>query len=258
VAIEAGFAVIAEIHRLMSFHEPNSDVSRINRAGAGDTVTVDPHTFMVLTQAQAMAEASNGIFDITIARDLVAWGFLPRPDSLEPDPVASWRDIELVAPNRVRLKRPLWIDLGGIAKGYAVDRAIAAMDLPAEAQGSVNAGGDLRVQGPAPERVLLRAPADDGHVPVLELENASLASSSGRDDLRTVGGNQVGPHVDGGTHRSVGMQSFVSVVAGDCMIADALTKIVLALGPSADAILKEYNATAYLHDGQWQTLGVQQ
>jgi thiamine biosynthesis lipoprotein len=243
----------------MSFHEPDSDVSRVNRAGAGGPVAVDPHTFTVLTQAQHMAEASNGIFDSTVAPDLVAWGFLPRPDGPKPDPAASWRDIELTAPNIVLLHRSLWIDLGGIAKGYAVDQAVTAMALPAAVQCSVNAGGDLRVQGPAPERVLLRAPADGANVPVLELDNASLASSSGRDDLHTVEGRKVGPHVAGGTHRSVGTHSFVSVVAHDCMIADALTKVVLAMGPDADPILKSHNATAYFHDGQrdggWQTFG---
>jgi len=242
----------------MSFHEPDSDVSRLNRASDGSAVRVDPHTFTVLAQAQRMAEASNGIFDVTVAPDLVAWGFLPRPDSPEPDPAASWRDIELMPPSTVRLRKPLWIDLGGIAKGYAVDRAIAAMDLAADVQCSVNAGGDLHVQGPAPERVLLRAPADGGQVPVVELDNASLASSSGRDSLRTIDNQQVGPHVNGETHRSVGTHSFVSVVTQDCMIADALTKIVLALGPGADAILKAHNATAYFHDGNWQTFGVVQ
>jgi thiamine biosynthesis lipoprotein len=254
-AIEAGFAAIAEVHRLMSFHEPDSDVSRLNRAGAGSPVAVDPQTFAVLTQAQRMAEVSGGIFDITVAPDLVAWGFLPRPDAPEPDRSASWRDIELMPSNTVRLRKSLWIDLGGIAKGYAVDRAIAAMDLATDVHCSVNAGGDLRVQGES-ERILLRAPADGGQVPVVELDNASLASSSGRGNLHTAGNGQVGPHVNGETHRSVGMDSFVSVVAHDCLIADALTKVVLALGPSADAILKSHNATAYFHDGRWQTLGV--
>ena len=259
-AIEAGFATIADIHGLMSFHEPLSDVSRINRAGGG-TVRIDPHTYAVLAAAQRMAEASNGIFDITVAPDLVAWGFLPRPDAPEPEPAASWRDIELLPPNQIRLTKPLWIDLGGIAKGYAVDRAFAAMNLPPHVQCSVNAGGDLRVQG-EPERVLLRAPPEGGQVPVVELENAALASSSGRDDLHDVATGKVGPHVEGGSHRSVGTASFVSVVAQDCMTADALTKVVLALGSDADGVLKAFDATAYFHDGQrdtgWQTLGAMQ
>jgi thiamine biosynthesis lipoprotein len=252
-AIEVGFAAIADIHRLMSFHEPDSDVSRINRAGGG-AVRVDPHTYAVLAEARRMAEASGGIFDITIAPNLVAWGFLPRPDAPEPDPAASWRDIELLPGNEIRLNGPLWIDLGGIAKGYAVDRAFAAMNLPPDVQCSVNAGGDLRVQG-EPERILLRAAAEGGQVPVVELENAALASSSGRDDLHDIAGTKVGPHVEGGTHHSVGTASFVSVVARDCMTADALTKVVLALGAGADAILKAHDATAYFHDGEWHMLG---
>jgi thiamine biosynthesis lipoprotein len=238
----------------MSFHEPSSDVSRLNRLAASETVTVDPATFVVLTAAIEFAAESNGVFDVTIAADLVEWGFLPRPEGApEPDTQGSWRDIELVAPGKVRFHRPLWIDFGGIAKGYAVDRAVAAMDLPPEAQISVNAGGDLRVGGPAAERILLRAPSDGQHVPVLELENASLASSSGRDDLR----DGVGPHIDGSTHKSVGTNSFASVVARDCMTADALTKIVLAQGAKAAGLLVRHDATAYFHDGAgWQTLGV--
>jgi thiamine biosynthesis lipoprotein len=205
-----------------------------------------------------MAEASDSVFDITIAPDLVAWGFLPQPNAPEHDPDASWRDIELLPSGEVRLGKPLWIDLGGIAKGYAVDQAFAAMNLPPEVQCSVNAGGDLRIQGPEPERILLRAPAEGGQVPIVELENAALASSSGRDDLHEIGDREVGPHVEGGTHRSVGTKSFVSVIARDCMTADALTKVVLALGSDADSILKAFEATAYFHDGGWQTLGAVQ
>jgi FAD:protein FMN transferase len=254
IAIEAGFDAIADIHRLMSFHEPDSDVSRINRAGGG-TVKVDPHTYAVLAAARHVSVASNGVFDVTVAPDLVAWGFLPRPDAPDPDPAASWRDIALLPGNEIRLAKPLWVDLGGIAKGYAVDRAFAAMNLPPEVPCSVNAGGDLRVQGAGPERILLRAPAADGQVPVVELRDAALASSSGRDDARDVAGRRVGPHVEGGTHRAAGTVAFVSVVAPDCMTADALTKVVLALGAAADGILKTFDATAYFHDGQWQTLG---
>ena len=246
-AIERGFAAIAEVHRLMSFHEPGSDVSRINRADAGEEIAVDPRTFAVLEQAGRLAAESGGIFDITVAAELVTRGFLPAPDGARtPDPAATWRDIELTPPGSVRLRRPLWIDLGGIAKGFAVDEAIRAMDLPPDTQCSINAGGDLTLRGPKAERILLRAPASGGGVPVLEIENAALASSSG----------QAGTHLDGTNRQGVGAQAFVSVVAESCMITDALTKIVLALGPAADTILKRHGATAYLNrDGTWQTIG---
>ncbi len=248
-AIEAGFAAIADIHRLMSFHEAGSDVSRINRAAVGEAVKVDPRTFAVLEQAGALAIESGGIFDITVAAELVARNILPRPDARLPDPHSCWRDIELAAPDRVILKRPLWLDLGGIAKGYAVDRAFPAMNLTPDIQCVVNAGGDLRVAGPAAERVLLRAPTTGNAVPVVEIENASLASSEAGDAA-------TGPHLDGAARRGTPPGRFVSVVARDCLIADALTKIVLALGRGAQDLLKRHGATAYLcGDAGWETIG---
>jgi thiamine biosynthesis lipoprotein len=249
LAIEAGFAAVADIHRLMSFHEAGSDVSRINRAAAGEAVHVDPRTFTVLEQAAALAVESGGIFDITVATQLVARSILPALDARAPDPHASWRDIELAAPNLVTLTRPLWLDLGGIAKGYAVDQAFLAMNPGPDIQCVVNAGGDLRVAGPAAERVLLRAPVTGSAVPVVEIENASLASSEAGDAA-------IGPHLDGVARRGVEAGRFVSVVAQDCLIADALTKIVLAIGAGAEDLLKRHGATAYLYGGaDWETFG---
>ena len=248
-AIERGFAAIADIHRLMSFHEADSDVSRINRARPGEEITVDPRTLVVLELAAALSGDSGGVFDVTVAPGLVERGFLPPPDGARaPDPAATWRDVALLPSGHVRLDRPLWIDLGGIAKGYAVDQAMRAMDLRLDIQCSVNAGGDLKISGPDAERVLLRAPAEGDDVPILEIENAALASS----------GADAGYHLDGASRRAVGTDAFVSVVAEDCAIADALTKVVLALGPRAEPILKRRNATAYLNDGRsgWQTIGV--
>jgi thiamine biosynthesis lipoprotein len=235
----------------MSFHEPDSDIGRVNRAGVGEDIAVDPRTFAVLEHAGRLAAKSDGIFDITVAAELVALDLLPRPTcSHEPDPDASWRDIELIAPHTVRLNRPLWIDLGGIAKGYAVDRAMRAMKLPSDIQCLVSAGGDLRVSGPAAERVLLRISSTGEAVPVLEIENASLASSEAM-------GGSVGPHLDGVSRRGIGTRRFVSVVARDCIIADALTKIVIARGKDAGEILKRYGAIAYLNEGKagWETIG---
>src|SRR5690606_6452766 len=109
----------------------------------------DPRTFAVLRGAKEVSERSDGLFDITAGARLVTWGFLPAPVGAPvPDDTASWRDIVLEDENRVRFQKPLWIDLGGIAKGYAVDRALAAMGLGKDIQVCVNAGGDLRVSGP--------------------------------------------------------------------------------------------------------------
>jgi hypothetical protein len=129
VAIEAAFASIEEVQRLMSFHDAKSDVSRINTAQAGDEISIDPHTFRVLCVARQLFEISGGLFDLTTASVLAANGFLPRPGK-EAIPIdASYHDLLLLPDNRVRWHRKGWIDLGGIAKGYAVDCAIAALAL---------------------------------------------------------------------------------------------------------------------------------
>lgn len=257
-AIDAGFAAIAEIHGLMSFHEAASDVSALNRDAAHGAVAVNLHTFDVIRRGLALAAASGGVFDMTVAAQLVSWGFLPRPEgSSDPDPQASASDIELLSEGRVRFHRPLWIDLGGIAKGYAVDRAIETVRTMGALQCCVNAGGDLRVAGPLSERVLLRTDAPGDTVPVVEIENGSLASSSGREHLRHYESREVGPHLHGVQRLTVGTQTFVSVVAEECVWADALTKVVLARGAEAEPVLRAYGATAYLQSvsGGWQVIG---
>jgi thiamine biosynthesis lipoprotein len=250
-AIDAAFAAIADVHRLMSFHEADSDVSRLNRDAATRPVAVDPHTVAVIRRAREIAEASGGLFDISTARQLVEWGFLPPPDShYPPDPAACWQDIVLEESGEVRFARPLWIDLGGIAKGYAVDVALAAMKLAPGAACLINAGGDLRIAGPEAEQVLLRVPPglDKNLIPAIEIADGSLASSSGPENRRAYRGLAVGPHVNGVSGGSVGANRFVTVTAAECVTADALTKVVMAAGVDSAPVLRRFGATAYLHD----------
>ena len=179
-AIDAAFAEIARIHALMSFQEHESDVSRLNRQAHLERVVIDQRTYEVLEQAQTIATASDGAFDITVAPHLVARALLPQPyGACAPDPTAIWRDISLLLDHRVYFRRPLWIDLGGIAKGYAVDRAMKILLAFSPTQACVNAGGDLRVVGCDCERVQLRTDHHDPEaVPVVEICNGSLASST--------------------------------------------------------------------------------
>jgi thiamine biosynthesis lipoprotein len=255
-AIDAGFDEIARLHRIMSFHEPDSDVSRLNAAACLRPVQVTDATFAVLQHALAISAASRGAFDVTTACQLVQWGLLPSPTSSQtPDDKASWLDIEMGDDRYVRFRRPLWIDLGGIAKGYAVDRAIQRMALPSTVQCVVNAGGDLRVSGPQVESILLRA--IPGMAPRIELQNRSIASSSGRESGRLHGIRRVGSHVHGTRRSAMGLRTFVSVIAEQCMTADALTKVVMAQGRRAVAVLRQFGAIAYRHDPRhgWQTVG---
>lgn len=250
-AISEAFAAIAHVHGRMSFHEPASDLSRLNRATVGVRVGVDEATLAVLREATRLAELTDGVFDITVGAQLVKRGFLPPPgESRAPDASATWRDIELLE-DGVRLHRSLWIDLGGIAKGYAVDQAIRALRAAGVTRGCVDAGGDLRMIGEGPHRVAINSGFSSDHFAVIELGEAAVATSTGR------AFEHQGVHLDGRNGLDSGLDRCTSVVSAHCIHADALTKVVLALGRQSDSILRHYGATAYLQDstGQWTVLG---
>jgi thiamine biosynthesis lipoprotein len=258
-AITAAFTEIAGIHRLMSFHESGSDVSRANREAARVKVKIHAKTAAVIEQAQTIARASEGVFDITVGGTLAAGRFLTRPPGApQPATRVSWADIE-ISKNAIRFRKPLWIDLGGIAKGYAVDCAIAVLveQMKGEpvSRMSVNAGGDLRVVGS--NRIALRLPWASDTIALMELEDGSLASSCGHEQRRRLRGRVVRPHLDGRSGRGVGAGSFVSVVAEQCLVADALTKVVLARGMRARTVLSAFGATAYMHSPRfgWRRFG---
>lgn len=236
--IDAAFDCIAGIHRLMSFHESGSDLYRLNQQAAHRPVKVDAETWRVVSAAQSFSRASAGCFDATIASTLAASGLLPCSAGMPiPDAGADWRHVELLPDHHIRFHRPVWLDLGGIAKGYAVDRAVAVLQQGGAVQGCVNAGGDLRVFGPEPERVHLLSAAMPDAMPVLEIGDAAVASSGGD-----------GMHFDGATRAGVDRRIRVSVVAPDCMTADALSKVVLANPGLAESLLPQYRAVAYIND----------
>ncbi len=259
--IDAAFAEIASIHALMSFHEPESDVSRLNRDAFDHPVAVHPSTYEVLRWSQQIAADSGACFDITAAVQLVAWGILPAPTRAHrPDPGGSWQHIELLPDRQVRFHRRVWIDLGGIAKGYAVDRAIEVLRANGASQACVNAGGDLRTLGPAAEQVRLRCAAEgEAMAPIIEIENGSVASSGGTLARLRVQGRWRSPHVHGQWRRGVGSDRFACVIAERCLIADALTKIVLAQGSRSESVLRRYGAAAHLYTPRrgWRAIGVE-
>jgi thiamine biosynthesis lipoprotein len=249
-AIDRAFGVIERVHRLMSFHDPGSDISKLNRAKAGRVVRVHAWTHQVLRHAQRFAVASSGCFDITIAPQLVKWKFLPHYDrKIQPNESdASYRHVELLEENRVRLhKDGMLIDLGGIAKGYAVDRAVAELRKCGVETGLVNAGGDLRSFGGRTYQVAIRDPRLNGAAFArLLLREHALATSASYFTKKKWRGREIDPIVD--PHRCEVDRSYssVSILAKTCMRADALTKIVMLRGKQAFPLLEKFGAGALL------------
>jgi FAD:protein FMN transferase len=248
-AVNAAFAAIGEVQRLMSYHDPFSELSRLNAIGARGAVPVSDWTFEVIAFAQALAEETGGAFDVTVAPRLASWGFLPRtPPHRHEERRATFRDIRLLPRRKaVEFRRPLHIDLGGIAKGFAVDRAVESLRARGIASGCVNAGGDLRVFGEESQRVGIRHPARPSEIAwEVPLRNAAMATSGAYFAQKIWRGETVCPLIDGRTRRCSGLGVSASVVARTAMVADALTKVVLALRHDAAPILARYAAGAFL------------
>jgi len=250
-AIEAAFASIEEVQLLMSFHDPHSDVSRINDAAAGCEVDIDPHTFGVLAFARRLSDLSEGAFDVTMAPILVANQFLPerRPEAISAD--TNYLDLDLLPDNCARWRRKGWIDLGGIAKGYALDCAVAALRWYGVATGVVNAGGDLRCFG-EPQPIHVRHP--DAPTTLMHLgwlADAALASSAGYFSGINAGNRRIDPLVDPKRGCCTSWDASFSVVAADGMTADALTKVIRLAPDAAPGVLDRFGAQAIVidHDG---------
>lgn len=254
-AITEAFAAVERVHALMSFHEADSDLSRLHAAAPGERVQLDAQTAHVLMEARRLSQLSHGVFDVTIGSRMVAKGLLPAPGVHHPPcSDANWEDIEIDEQGGARLRRAAWIDLGGIAKGYAVDRAIDVLRSHGVTHGCVNAGGDLRTLGAGPHRIAIATDeADVTHIPVLEVGEVAVATSSGRAHATP----DVAPHIHGRTRDEVNHCQVATVVAPHCIHADALTKVVLALGSESAPMLQQFDAVAYLQNqtGQWTGIG---
>jgi len=250
--IGAAFAAIEKVQRLMSFHDPASDVSRMNREAFPKSVIVHPWTWKVLEAARQFAQDSDGAFNVAIARHLADDGYLPRRD-YRFDDAATWQDIFLRKNYRVFFRRRLMVDLGGIAKGFAVDQAIAALKRSGATNGIVNAGGDLRVFGSTSQVIHLRHPSKPTHAAgAVRLRERAMATSGIYFARRKYRGRSISPMIDGRTGRSSRELISVSVAASDCMTADALTKIIFALREKGAALLAQHHADALLleRDGE--------
>jgi FAD:protein FMN transferase len=257
-AVEAAFAAVAEVHRLMSFHEAGSDVTRLNRDAAAGPVRVHDWTYRVLETALDLNRRSAGAFDIAVAPVLQEMGLLPeQPGSCRhEDRLRQYADgvdaIRLLPGRRVRFAHHgIGVDLGGIAKGFAVDRAVDVLRDRGMTDGLVNAGGDLAAFGSRRYPVDIRDPRrPDRAMCRVEVSGAALASSAGRFDPsrsdRASGAAVIDPMTRLPARAVVG----ATVSAPCCVIADALTKVVMIAGEDAAALLECYGASAMFVSAQ--------
>jgi len=247
-AVEAAFSVVAEVHRLMSFHEASSDVSRLNRAASNGALVVHPWTCAVLEMAVEMNRHSAGAFDIGVAPALQRTGQLPGGSKAWPSAASmpTVEAIELLADNHVRFLHPsVLIDLGGIAKGFAVDRAIEVLRARGVRSAMVNAGGDLAAFGPEARVIHIRDPRSPSRLMCqIEVSNRALASSARRFDPFRSADTVDTAVIEPKTQMPARAAHGATVCAPSCMVADALTKVVMVAGKRAAAPLARFHASA--------------
>ena len=229
-ATEAAFAAIASVQHLMSAFDPASDVSRINHRAHTEAVRVHPWTAEVLQLAAQIYRDSDGLFDIGIAPRLAGWELLP-PASVDIDYTQSSAAHLCLEDDVVRCTAPTRIDLGGIAKGYAVDRATNAALKAGACCVLVNAGGDLRVAGDAEEPIYLRDPRQPAHARLAGvLQDGAIATSGTYYSKRLHEGEEISAIVEPATLSPLLSDASHSVIAPTCAAADALTKVLALSG----------------------------
>jgi len=231
-AIGQALSAVELVHRLMSPHCPASDLSRVNRSAWRRPVEVHPWTARTLKWALSIHETTGGLFDCVVGHELDRFG-LVSDCGFEATEPGSLADLELTRDGCVRLARHVGIDLGGIAKGFAVDRAVTTLRRLGIRSAIVNAGGDLRVMGPEPQPIHIRDPAEPHRLRLAGfLANGAIATS---DSGTVIAGRDRTPLRSGGGH---------SVVAPQCVVADALTKAVAQTGQADAPWLARFGAVA--------------
>ncbi len=239
-AVSDAFAEMGRIENLMSPHIAESDVARLSRAD--QPLEVSPETAEVLEFGREIARKSGGVFDLSLGRLKALWGIegeaprVPQPEEIRAALAGIGPDALTLVGRRVVKGRPeLAVDLGGIAKGYALDRAAAVLAAAGIVRASVNAGGDLRLlgdHGERPWRIGIQHPRDPLELlATLEVADRAVVTSGDYERYFERDGRRYHHLFDPRSGYPAAACQSVTVVADSAMLADALATAVFVLGP---------------------------
>ena len=232
-AVQSAFRAVECVDRHMSFHRKRNDIGRLNRGRPGMILRVHRWTYTVLGEAIRLWQVSGGVFDCDVGAHLIRAGLLPGSILGR-----SRRHLNLGAAitlrpdHKVLLHRSVSLDLGGIAKGFAVDKAVETLKAHGVKSGLVNAGGDLRVFGMNPQPIWVRRPDSNEQRQLIGTLNSGAVATSAAYFTRDASTDNIEASAvfDTTRNRRVVTKRSISVIARTCMQADALTKIAMILG----------------------------
>jgi len=247
------------VERTCSRFDPDSELNRLT-AHVGEPVPVSDILFEAVRFAVAVAEASNGAFDPTVGHALAGAGFDRehrtgrRIAAQAADDRASYRDIETDQHEKtLTLGKPLSLDLGGVAKGLAVDLAARALLDDGFENFVIEAGGDLYLAGrnanDEPWSVGIRHPRDSNEIiERLRVSDSAVCTSGDYERIAAAAGDITHHIFDPRTHRSAADVASVTVIAPSAITADALSTAAFVLGPfHGIEFLRDHSVCGFLY-----------
>ncbi len=245
-AIDSAFAEINRIGKLLNFFSADSEVTQINRSAGIAPVKVSPDTLEIIGEAIDTAEKTDGAFDITIGAVSPLWDFhkkeLPSKDAVkEKIKLVGYKNIVLDKEHATVFlkKKGMAIDLGGITKGYAADKAAKVLQQQGIHSGIVAAAGDIRAFGARPDgtpwKIGIENPRkkDEGDevFAVVSLSNQAISTSGDYERFFFKDGVRYHHILDPKTgYPAYGCRS-VTVITGKGVHTDAFSTAVFILGP---------------------------
>ncbi|MDX1518480.1 MAG: FAD:protein FMN transferase [Gammaproteobacteria bacterium] len=250
--------LLSDINQAMSTYIEDSELSRINRAPATDWIPVSDELWEVLLEADRISRLSNGAFDITVGPLVNLWGFGPRKVTADmlPDENTISRTMQTIGykhieynpeGKKIRKNVPdLYIDLSGIAKGYAVDRIADILDALGYKNYMIEIGGELRVKGRRSAdrgwQVGIEKPLVDRRSVhrVIRLQDTGMATSGDYRNFFEIDGKRYSHTIDPNTGNPVTHElASVSVLHDSAMTADALATALNVMGAESGIQLAE-------------------
>ena len=268
-SIQAAFAEIEKVDELMSDYKSDSEISNVNKVGFKQAVEVSESTYEVLQRSMEFSKLTGGAFDITVGplvdvyRSAEKNGAAPSKEQIAQAKMkVGFEKLQLDDENRtVKFAVDgMRLDLGGIAKGYAIDKAVEAMQKCGASGAMVDIGGDIRCFGTPPKGrdhwlIGVQDPNvtnDDigtgGLLSTLKLTNAAVATSGGYRRFVLIEGKKYSHIIDTDRGSSASELASVTIISKDAITADALATAVSVIGseegldliekmPEAEAIL---------------------
>src|ERR1700760_934907 len=264
-AIDAVMAEMRRIDELMSHYKPESQLSQINARGAQEPVQVDKELFDLIKLSTHYSEITEGAFDITYASVGHLYDY---PNHVHPTeaqikaalPGVNWRNM-LLDPvhHTVKFERPgMRIDVGGIGKGYAVDKCIDILKARGFKHALVTAGGDSRIIGDRmgrPWLVGIRNPDDKNKVVTrIPIVNSAMSTSGDYERFFDEGGVRYHHIIDPRTGHSASKVRSATILGPTATETDGMSKTAFVLGPQKALeiinCMPEYDAIFVTPDGR--------